>query len=58
MKPARKKCRIKPIPGITLFARCEEVEASQSCSCSLVLHHSVLCRHPEWQQMMIVDDGE
>lgn len=56
MKPIRKKCRIKPIPGISKLARCLEPNA-QTCTHGLVLHYGVLCRHPQWQQMMIEDQG-
>jgi hypothetical protein len=54
MKPIREKCRIEPIPGIKLFARCHEPNTA-SCTHALVLEYRVLCRHPQWQQMMIID---
>jgi len=52
--PTTKKCRIKPIPGIQGFAECHEPNA-QSCHHSLSFGYTMLCYHPEWQQMMIVE---
>ena len=57
IKPLRTNCRIKPISGVTLLARCLEAD-SESCSYAFVIQHGVLCRHPEWQQKMIVEEGE
>ena len=51
------ECRVKSIRGITLLARCQ-VEDAKPCSHALVLEYGVLCRHPEWQRMMIGDQKE
>lgn len=56
-EPVRKKCRVKPISGIKGFAVCLEPDA-QVCPHSLSFGYTMLCYHPEWQQMMIIDEGE
>ena len=53
--PARRKCRIKPIPGITAFGECLEADP-QACSFALSFAYGKLCTHPDWQQMMIVEE--
>lgn len=56
-QPIGRKCRIKPITGITAFAECLEPD-SHPCSYALSFAYGKLCTHPDWQQMMIVEEGK
>jgi len=53
-KPARKKCLLKPMAGITEFAECLEPD-SQNCSYARSCGFVMLCFRSDWQEIMSED---
>ena len=48
------KCRVRAILGIDRFSECLEAN-SLSCPHALSFGYSMLCHHPQWQQMVTED---
>jgi hypothetical protein len=50
-----RKCRVKRIGSIKEYADCLEPN-SQSCAYAIRFGPMLLCHHPQWQQMVVVEE--